>query len=130
MGLSKPIIITSSAVDTSNLATKSDMTTLQNSVTSALSKVGGAVKKIQRGVLSTSNADTTAVTLSGFDDLGKMAVFLEGINGFYGKNDAAGADIPYVSELTVSKLTIGHYYSNSYISQPSVKISYTVVQFT
>lgn len=138
MGLNKPIIITSSAVDTSNLATKSDMTTLQNSlsgsittlqsnVTSALANVGGAVKKIQRGTSNSLNA----ITLSGFTNVDKMVVHLE---GFYSASKHAntgvvGADSLYVSALTASKLTIG----SSEIGSDSIRrdktFSYTVIEY-
>lgn len=121
MGLSKPIIISTSAVDTSNLATKSDMTTLQNSVTSALSGVGGAVKKIQRGTFNCDDGSTVSITLSGFSDLSKMSVT---INGTF--MDGQGwMQQYYESSLTLTKLTIGH---NSW-SGGGGPGSYQVIQY-
>lgn len=59
MGLSKPIIITSSSVDVSNLATKSDLDTLANTVSSSV----GAVKSVQRG-LCYSTSRYNKITIS------------------------------------------------------------------
>ena len=68
MGLSKPIIITSSAVDTSNLATKSDLTALQN----AVANLGGMkVKSVQKGTVNIKNTSNNKkyvdATISGVD---------------------------------------------------------------
>lgn len=67
MGLSKPIIISTSAVDTSNLATKSDLDTLANTVESSLANVGGAVKSIQKGFLGVNKQNYKDITISSVD---------------------------------------------------------------
>lgn len=130
MGLSKPIIISTSAVDTSNLATKSDMTTLQNSVTSALSGVGGAVAKVQRGTVAVTNAIAT-VTLSGFTDLNKMMVILDGSGYWNNSSWMKGFGNFFVSDLKVNKLSISPMELNGDITASSypMTISYQVVEF-
>lgn len=79
MGLSKPIIITSSAVDTSNLATKSDMTSLQNTLSSGLANMGGMkIKSIQKG--RSACGSRTSATISAVD-LDKSMAFIPSTNG-------------------------------------------------
>ena len=56
MGLSKPIIIQDSSIDISNLATKSDIDSIKNSV--------GAVKSVQRGVFNNTGKAKNTITIS------------------------------------------------------------------
>ena len=73
MGLSKPIIIASESVDVSNLATKSDLDTLANTVSNSV----GAVKSVQRGVATLSNGiDYKDITISSVNT-SKAVVFVE-----------------------------------------------------
>lgn len=119
MGLSKPIIIQDSSVDISNLATKSDIDSIKNSV--------GAVKKVQRGYVDFANSQTKDVTLSGFTDLNKMVVLL---NGDY-KHTSSTSFYSEVclKQLTLNKLTIAT--GNDSSAGDAVRyISYQVIQFS
>lgn len=121
MGLSKPIIIQDSSVDISNLATKSDIDSIKNSV--------GAVKKIQKGTLSgetdSSKPKSISATLSGFTDVNKMCVHLDGHSmagsGYY--------PIPFFeSSLTTTKLTITQGITG-YTHKTAGTIHYTVIEY-
>lgn len=102
-------------------------------------KSGGVpvVRKIQRGTssLSTSSDSKNSVniTLSGFSNVNKMIVLLDGAGGYryYSKEDSeysvSNAKLPYVSALTVSKLTIEQYNYSRY--GYTTYFSYQVIEF-
>lgn len=126
MGLSKPIIITSSAVDTSNLVTKSDLTALQNTVANSV----GAVAKVQVGTVAVK--DTVDVTLSGFSNVNKMCVLLDGHcywkNSGFGNTSYPGS--PHVQSLTVSTLTISApVIGDDPNTSNTSRVSYQVIEF-
>lgn len=82
----------------------------------------GAVRHIQRGTV-TMSANSTTVSLSGFTNLVKMIVLLNGKNS-RGTNGTTGS--PYVKNLTVDTLSIGSsYYNSNYIYE----FSYQVIEF-
>lgn len=113
-----------------SLATKSDMSTLQSFVSSALEDAGGAVAKIQRGTLKLADYSSSNVTLSGFTDLNKMHVTLNGVSSMYGYNQGFnGCVMPYVKELELNKLVIGQFFSDDYSLELATTISYEVIQY-
>lgn len=84
------------------------------------------VRHIQRGVVKfdVESSNNNEVTLSGFSNVNKMMVILDG-NSHYPDSHAI---LPYVSDLTTSKLTIGKSsYSKTYAV--SCNISYQVIEF-
>ena len=93
----------------SNLATKSD-----------LANVGGAVKKIQRGTARTSNGDQAVadISLSGFTNLDKMFVILNGIVG-----SSSGSGVVYMTSLTTTKLSVKSNYYNSDFSYQVIELA-------
>ena len=83
----------------------------------------GAVRHIQRGTMTLS-ADITTVSLSGFTNLNKMVVLLNGENSHYSGSGIDGS--PYVKNLTVDTLSLSSsYYSSGYNNE----FSYQVIEF-
>lgn len=88
------------------------------------------VRQIQRGVVNfdVSSNDKVKVTLSGFSNVNKMMVILDGNSLYYESGYGAYAILPYVFDLTTSNLSIGksdhdeRYGENDYIS-------YQVIEF-
>lgn len=70
------------------------------------------------------SANPTTVSLSGFTNVDKMIVLLNGENLHYGSNGTDGS--PYVKKLTLNTLSIGSsYYHSSY----NHEFSYQVIEF-
>lgn len=67
------------------------------------------VRQIQRGVVKfdASSSDNVNVTLRGFSNVNKMMVILDGNSHYYNSGYGAYAILPYVFDLTTSKLSIG-----------------------
>lgn len=95
----------------SNLATKSD-----------LANVGVAVKKIQRGTARTGNGDQAVadISLSGFTNLNKMFVIL---NGIVGSSSGSGSGAVYMTSLTTTKLSVKSNYYNSDFSYQVIELA-------
>ena len=94
------------------------------------------IRKIQRGTVSFAGDEyTKAVTLSGFSSLSKMFVILNGARSLDEDSSSCSATYisvqgqqAYLSELTVTKLTVGlEYYSTKYDS--GAVVSYQVIEF-
>ena len=94
------------------------------------------IMKIQRGTVSFGeDAATKAVTLSGFSNLSKMFVILNGARTLDERASSPTATYisvqgqqAYLSALTVTKLTVGlEYYSSKYGS--GAVVSYQVIEF-
>ena len=83
----------------------------------------GAIRHIQRGTV-TMSANPTTVSLSGFTNLDKMIVLLNGENSHYEGNGTTGS--PYVKNLTVDTLSI-----SSSFDHPKYRyeFSYQVIEF-
>lgn len=76
---------------------------------SGSSGLTSCIRKIQRGTTSiTANEMSVSVTLSGFSNVNKMFVILDGMSYLYDGSSTAYNMIPYLKSLTVSKLTLGH----------------------
>lgn len=87
------------------------------------------IKHIQRGTaqFASYSADTVTISLSGFNKLDKMVVFLNGIS-FSFNNGASWPGVPYLSELTVSEMTVKrHELQSTYYETP---FSYQVIEFS
>lgn len=111
---------------------------VKNAITSlatTLANGGGVpvVRKIQIGTLTTSLNSDVNVTLSGFKDVNKMIVLLDGHGGKYMNDNSsnyryAHVYMPYISALTATKLSVKVDGSSSYGSA-STTISYQVIEF-
>lgn len=92
------------------------------------------IKHIQRGTASASTSSaTTSIYLTGFTNLNKMVVLLNGMSLNHYQREGTGTYTPtpyYVSSLTTSTLTVGHigkagnYNTNTYST-----IGYQVIEF-
>lgn len=80
------------------------------------------IRKIQRGVVSLGNAYSTEISLSGFSNLNKMFVL---INGTYCYGDDY-CDM-YLKALTTSKLTVAQDTSGK--NSTTYAFSYQVIEF-
>lgn len=86
----------------------------------------GAVKHIQRGTVYRSNDDTSdiSVTLTGFSDLNKMIVLINGGVGYAGGNNSTNY-YPFGKIDSLTSLTI----SKGYGFITATTISYQVIEF-
>ncbi len=98
-------------------------------------KSGGVpvVRKVQRGVLTTELNTDVNVTLTGFTNVNKMFVLLNGHGGHYLRDDSSNyrysyVYMPYIKALTNAKLTVRVDGSSSYGSA-STTVSYQVIEF-
>lgn len=112
-------------------ATSAEVEAAKNAIIGAMPSGGGltsCIRKIQRGtfaVNATTNGGSTSVTLSGFSDVNKMSVRLEGSSFKTGSNSSP-AILPYVSALTASKLTVKNQTDGNGSNQTG---SYEVIEF-
>lgn len=86
----------------------------------------GLVKRIQRGVTSVYHNSSSNVSLTGFTDLSKMIVLINGTT--YQSSDSSLSIGVYVKELTLSQLTL--HPSCSVLSHGGHgNVSYQVIEF-
>lgn len=103
---------------------------VKNAIT-ALANGGGVpiVRKIQRGIIELIKLESeggTSVTLSGFTNLSKMIVILNGISGRYEDDTIAFSYTPYILSLTKTKLTVASFANSRNTSEG--KVSYQVIE--
>lgn len=81
------------------------ITSINNAINELKNASSGAVKHIQRGVLSGISAQTTDISLSGFTNSDKMMVILNNTPQYM--SDYSSSLMPYVAGITTNTLTIG-----------------------
>lgn len=81
------------------------ITSINNAINELKNASSGAVKHIQRGVLSGISAKTTDISLSGFTNSDRMMVILNNTPQYM--SDYSSSLMPYVAGITTNTLTIG-----------------------
>lgn len=99
---------------------------INNAINELKNASSGAVKHIQRGTVYRSDGNTSdiSVTLTGFSDLNKMIVLIDGGVGYAGGNNSTNY-YPFGKIDSVTSLTI----SKGYGFMTAATISYQVIEF-
>ncbi len=106
---------------TSAVATLQDTV---NDLASAGSGISSCIRHIQRGTTIIAGSSVEEVTLSGFTDVDKMIVLLNGTSTTLASNTVA-ASLPYLEDLTTTVLSL----RKSGTVSSSYNISYQVIEF-
>lgn len=108
-----------------------DVATLSSAVSALQSTVAGMpqgiVRHIQRGTFTPGSNSAITISLSGFTDVNKMIVLIDGIGNKEVGDKARNAPF-YISDITTTLLTLGKN-NAEYTSNKNVIAGYQVIEF-